>query len=124
MSGCGSQPSTSSARIGLRSHRVSASSEWHHWLAIDLGVVMKTTASQRVEVREQLVAPGLARDQAAGRVEVEEDRLVAEVGQAVLHLRRERVVGGAVGHEQLCHHSPPPSVLSSRPAAGPSSPLR
>ena len=44
--GCGAQPSTRSARIGLRSHRVNASSEWHHWLAIDLGVVMKTTASQ------------------------------------------------------------------------------
>ena len=45
VSGCGAQPSTSSARIGLRSQRVSASSEWHHWLAFDFGVVMKTTAS-------------------------------------------------------------------------------
>ena len=54
-----------------------------------------------VEVREQLVAPGLPGDQPARRVEVEEDRLVAEVGQGVLHLRREHVVGGGVGHEEL-----------------------
>ena len=67
-----------------------------------------------VEVREQLVAPGLPGDQPARRVEVEEDRLVAELGQGVLHLRRERVVGGGVGHEQLRHDSPPPR----RPAGG------
>ncbi len=46
VSGCGSLPSTSRARIGLRSQRVSASSEWHHWLAIEVGVVTNTTASQ------------------------------------------------------------------------------
>ena len=69
----------------------------------------------RVEVREQLVAPGLPGDQPAGGVEVEEDRLVAEVGQGVLHLRRELVVGGGVGHEDLRHGSPPRSAWR-RPA--------
>jgi hypothetical protein len=60
-----------------------------------------------VEVGEELVAPGLAGDEAPGRVEVEEHRGVAQLGQAVLHLGRQRVVDRAVRHEDLRHPSPP-----------------